>query len=197
MEPKTKAGFVGWLPFLLIAAVILALVIQQMNSARHSDQEKVREVLKTQQDKLSLRELHAAMVLEETKLRAETLESNTELGLDPEYPAFKFPIYPGLEILETRREEAQSTLGETMDMWFVHGQVEAELKDIEAFYREALTKGDLRQTQYISIPGGYAFNYANEWYDSRFSIEKKSTDPIPQVEITVYRVRDDSVQFSD
>lgn len=195
--PQSGTGFTGWLPFLLVAALIVALVIQQMNVASRSDSDKVKKVQETQLAKQSLRDLHAAMVIDEAGLRAEVLESNTQLGIDPEFPSFKFPIYPGLEIIESRREEAQSTLGEAMDMWFIHGQVDAELKDIETYYREAMMKADLRQTQYISIPGGYAFNYANEWYDSRFSIEKKNTDLMPQVEITVYRVRDDSVKFSD
>ena len=193
----TSSGLEGWLPFLLIAGILLAIVIQQVVVMRGADHNKVQVLTDKQQARQDLLALHDKLVSEEAKLRAEVRESNIALGIDPEYPSFKFPLYPGLEILEAKREEAQSTLGETMDMWYIHGQVDADLKDIEQFYRDALQAAELRQTQYISIPNGYAFNYANEWYDTKFTIEKKHEDPMPQLEITVYRVQDDSVKIGD
>ncbi len=194
---QSRASLAGWLPFLLVAAVLIAIVVQQVSSQRGAEARKASEVQVRLDEKQDLREMHDDMVAEEARLREEVRDSNLALGLDADYPSFRFPLYEGMEVLETRKEEAQSTLGETMDMWFVKGQVDAELDAIQQFYRDRLQEEGMRQTQYISIPGGYAFNYADEWYDTRFAIEQQSTDPLPRVEITIYRVRDDSVQIGD
>ena len=163
----------------------------------NSEQKQQRAEVQQKQDAAAeLKAKHDAMVEEEARLREEVRDENIELGIDPDFPSFIFPIYPGMEILETTKEDAMSSLGEEMDKWYIKGQVDAALDEIHDYYRDRMAEEGMNQTQYISIPSGYAFNYANEWYEARFTIEKQATFPMPQVEITVFRVRDDSFKVS-
>ncbi|MCB1218308.1 hypothetical protein KDL44_13020 [bacterium] len=195
-ESRSSGGFGGILPFLLVAGLFVGLAVKQFSDSTNADRSKVQQVQQQALQKQDLRALHQAMVEDEARKREEFRSANEKAGVDPEYPAWLFPLYEGLEVLESKREEAESSLGEKMDMWFVSGQVDAPLDEIQQFYRDRLQEAGFRQTQYISIPNGYSFNYANEWYDTRFEIEQTSLDPKPQVRITVYRVRDDAVDFS-
>ncbi|MCB1187053.1 hypothetical protein KDL29_07805 [bacterium] len=197
LQQDTKPNPGGLLPFMLIGAVILAIAIWQFMDFSSSEREQLAEVHQQVQQKQDLRKLHEEFVKDEAAKREQAKEANIALGLDPEYPSWLFPIYEGMQISETSREDATSSLGEAMDKWHVKGTVDAELKDIQQFYKDRLQEAGFRQTQYISIPNGYAFNYANEWYDTAFEIEKKEGDELPGVDITIYRVRDDSVKFSN
>ena len=204
--PKSpgNSNFSTLLPFILIAGLILAGVIYQMGNISEARKAKSADSVNAQEEQLKqeevnqqLREQHAEMVIREGELRTQHRDGNIELGIPEDYPIFKFPVFPELEIIESSKEDALSNLGEEMDKWYIHGEIDADKKIIEEFYRDRMSLENMRQTQYISIPSGYALNYANEWYDVAITIEKKQSDSLVQVELTIHRVRDDSVNIGN
>ncbi|MBN2083060.1 hypothetical protein JW859_12750 [bacterium] len=119
----------------------------------------------------------------------ERQQLNEELGLALDFPCDKVPIYPGLEILETERGTAQSTEGEPMDKWFVHGQIDADKDIVHDFYHQHFMDLGMRQTQHVSIPTGYGMDYADEEMSVEAVVETRPGSDLLQVELTVYRLR--------
>ncbi|MCH7472901.1 hypothetical protein IIA79_08125, partial [bacterium] len=73
--------------------------------------------------------------------------------------------------------------------WFVHAQIDEDKKIIFDFYNTLMRDAGLAQTQYMSVPNGYGADYSDEEYSISFVIEKKSTDEITQIKITIHRLK--------
>lgn len=165
-SPRAQARWIWVLPVLLFLAISTWLVSwARGNQAQLEQQVKVRQ------------------------------ELNSHLGLPRDYPIDVVPLYDGVSVLETTREDAKSSDGEPMDKWFIHAQIEASRKPIFEYYHNLMLARGMAQTQFISLPASdgsgasYAVNYADEEFIVEFTIEKTSKDPMTQLKITVYRVR--------
>lgn len=126
---------------------------------------------------------------------ADRQATNLELGLPRDYPVEVVPLYPGVEVLETERTDTQSSEGEPMDRWYIHAQIDSGRKAIFDYYHGLMLEMGMAQTLFISVPAtdgsgaSFAANYANEQLIVEFNIEKKGSDAITQLEITVSRLR--------
>lgn len=128
--------------------------------------------------------------LEAEQLRLEALAlQNEQAGLPETYPADFIPLYPGVELLEASAEDATADDGTPMDKWHVLSQIDEDKQVVYDFYKTRVEAEDLRQTMYISIPPGYSISYADENRIVELRIEKLSSDPMLQVEITIYVVK--------
>ena len=116
-------------------------------------------------------------------------ELNQKQGLPRDYPRELIPLYPGLEIVDTERGEWHTDENEPMDKWYVHGQIDESKEVLFEYYNDLLLNKGLRQTQYISIPTGYGVDYADDLHVIKLIVEKKSTDELMQVEITIFRLK--------
>ena len=120
---------------------------------------------------------------------------NTEIGLPRDFPSDVIPLYKGVEVLETERTETMSTDGEPMDRWYIHAQIDSVRKPIFDYYHNLMLERGMAQVLFISVPAGdgsgssFSANYADEELIAEFNIEKKSSDEITQVEITIYRLQ--------
>ena len=117
-------------------------------------------------------------------------QANEELGVPRDYPADVVPVYEGLTILETERGTAKSNLGEPMDKWVIHGEIDSEKEPVKEFYHDLMIESGFSQTQYVGLPTGYGMDYASEEYVIQLVIEFRGESELLQVDITVYRVRE-------
>lgn len=114
---------------------------------------------------------------------------NQALGIPEDYPSQIIPIYPGVKIIDTKRETAKSDDGRPMDKWFIHATTEAHQDKVHDYYLNIVTKLGLSQTMGIQIPTGYGFNYANQELIVEFTVEKRAQDPLTHLEITLYKMQ--------
>lgn len=117
-------------------------------------------------------------------------QQNEELGLPRDYPLDVVPIYTGVEITEAERGSAIADTGEPMDMWHVHGQIDEAKEPIFEFYNKLLIDYGMRQLQFVGLPTGYGIDYGDEIHSISLVIEKTLVDELMQLDIKVYRVRE-------
>jgi hypothetical protein len=113
-----------------------------------------------------------------------------ELGLPQGFPLEVVPLYPGLQITKSEVAAAESQTGLPMDHWTVHGTTPDNKQAVFDFYKAKLLAADMSQTQYISIPTGFAVNYGRE--DMTVELEIEKLDPQAKVtdfRMNVYRLR--------
>lgn len=122
--------------------------------------------------------------------------SNAGYGLPADFPSDVIPLFEGAEVTSTETGVAESVEGEPMDMWKVVARVDSDdRKQIFDYYNDVLLDRGFRQTQVISMPShdasgpNYAVDYGSEQMSLSLIIEKKSSDEMTQLAITVYRVR--------
>jgi hypothetical protein len=152
-----KLGWLGFAPFVLIALVLLAGAVWLLWN--HFASEAAKQSRQQQ---------------------------NTKLGIPSDYPSQLIPIYPGVKLVESKRENAQATDGKPMDKWYIHATSTDSTDKLHDYYMDIVTKLNLNQTMGMQIPTGYGFNYANENMIVEFTIETRAPDPLTQLEITVY-----------
>ena len=114
---------------------------------------------------------------------------NKQLGLPVDYPLKQFPLYPGAKLLKAERGDALSSEQKPMDKWYVHMTSLDKREKIRDFYMSLAEKAKMSQSMSISIPTGYAINYADERTEVDFAIERKLPDKLNHIEITIYRLR--------
>lgn len=121
---------------------------------------------------------------------AAAARSNEEHGLPSDYPSDMVPLYAGAVIAETLKDTTTSGDGAPMDRWIVHATSSDEPKKIYEFYNDLLLGQGLAQQMYISIPGGYGVDFADENQIINFVIERKADDPkTTNIEITFNRLQ--------
>lgn len=157
---KSKQGWLGCLPFILITVLVVAVgawFIWQQIGQRQAMQ-------------------HAQ-------------SSNLALGIPEDYPSQLIPLYPGVKIVESKRETAKSDDGSPMDKWYIHATTSTDREKVHDYYIDIVTGLGLSQTMGIQIPTGYGFNYANADMIVEFTVELRANDPLTQLEITLYKMQ--------
>lgn len=122
--------------------------------------------------------------------RATAVRANEKQGLPSDFPSEIVPLYAGATITETLKDTTESREGEPMDRWIVHAWSPEEPKKIYEFYNELLLGKGMAQQMYISIPGGYGVDFADQYQVVNFIIEKSKDDPAKtNLEITFNRLQ--------
>jgi hypothetical protein len=128
--------------------------------------------------------------------RREVRDANAAAGLPADFPQDIVPLYEGAVVKSAERGEATSVDGAPMDSWEIVADIDNDdRKGIFDYYNDLLLDRGFRQTQVISMPShdssgpNYAVDYGNEDMSLSFIIEKKSSDEMTQLEISVYRLR--------
>lgn len=121
---------------------------------------------------------------------------NATVGLPESFPSDLIPLYKDAQVKSGTKGEATSKDGHPMDEWDVVAQVDNDdRKAIFDYYNNMLLDKGFRQTQLISMPSydksgpNYAVDYGSEDMSLSFVIEKKTTDPMTQLQIKVYKVK--------
>jgi len=163
-EPAEKhRGGISWPAWLPLMAFLLVLAIPAFFYLRY--RAEVRQ--------------------ENIRIQAE----NQKLRLPIDYPLRQFPLYPGARLVKAERGDAESSEKKPMDKWYVHMTSLDKREKIRDFYMDLAEKAGMSQSMSISIPTGYAINYADEKTEADFAIERKLPDKLNHIEITIYRLR--------
>ena len=158
-----KPGWLSWLPFALLAIVLLAALGVYVTQRIGQQQE--------------LRQQQAA---------------NDKLGIPADYPAQIIPVYPGVKIIKAEKSDAKSKAGEAMDRWYIHATTTDSSEKLHDYYVKIANKLGLSQTMGIQIPTGYGTNYANDKLEVDFVMEVRPPDKSTHLEITLYMLKKDA-----
>lgn len=126
---------------------------------------------------------------EAKRVVAKEREQVRQMGLPSDYPLSEIPIYPGMEIGETKREDTVSTDDRPMDKWEIHATSPDDKQLIFDFFKDKLLGRGMGQTQYISTPTGYGVHYSDERYHIELEIEKFPTDKATRIVMRVHRIK--------
>lgn len=157
---ERKSHWMGWLPFALVAVLLLAGLA--LFVAHRVEQEQ------------TVRRQQAA---------------NEKLGLPVDYPGQLIPVYPGVAILKAEKSAAKSKDGQAMDKWYIHATSPDNRDKLHDFYVDIANKLGLSQTMGIQIPSGYGTNYANDKLEVDFVIEVRPPDKLTHLEISLFVVK--------
>jgi hypothetical protein len=155
-----KPSWLGWLPFALLAALLLAAlgfyIMQRVGQQQAQQQQQA---------------------------------ANDKLGIPADYPGQIIPVYPGVKIVKAEKGTAKSKDGEVMDKWYIHATTTESCEKLHDYYVSLANKLNLSQTMGIQIPTGYGTNYANDKLEVDFVIEVRPPDKLTQLEITLYMLK--------
>jgi len=118
--------------------------------------------------------------------RQSLARENQSLGLPSDYPLDRAPLFSGAKVLSCNKSKASSKEGDPMDQWDLSAESDASAKDISEFYKSFCSDRDMLQTQMISIPTGFAMDYANENEVIHLEIERRTGAEKTSLKITYY-----------
>lgn len=120
----------------------------------------------------------------------QAIQQNEKLGLPADYPLDVVPLYQGMKLDKCERSETKSSENEPMDSWHLTGTSSDEPKKIYEFYNGLMQAANFSQNMYISIPGGYGVEFADEQQVINYQIEKDHKDPqVTNIDITFSRLK--------